>query len=54
VKGISNRQKMIVKPRESVQKYVSQMKDLRKSVSPQKGWPAKRRDAGDKKKQAGS
>jgi hypothetical protein len=45
---------MIVKPRESVQKYVSRMKDIRKSVSPQKGWSAKRRDVGDKKKQASS
>jgi hypothetical protein len=36
MKGISNRQKMVVKPRESVQKYVSQLKVLRKSMSPDK------------------
>ena len=49
MKGISNRQKMIVKPRESVQKYVSQLKDLRKSVSPETGRLAKRRDARNNK-----
>jgi|GEM_PF-1433107 hypothetical protein len=49
MKGISNRQKMIVKPRESVQKYVSQLKDLRKSVSPETGRLAKRRDVRNNK-----
>ena len=45
MKGISNRQKMIVTPRESVQKYVSQLKNLRKSVSPERSRLPKRRDA---------
>ena len=49
MKGISNRQKMIVKPREIVQKYVSQQKDLRKSVSPERSRLAKRRDARNNK-----
>ncbi len=30
MKGIGNRQKMIVRPRESVQKFTSQQKGLRK------------------------
>lgn len=30
MKGINNRQKMTVKPRESVQKYLSQQKNLQK------------------------
>jgi hypothetical protein len=29
MKGISNRQKTVVKPRESIQKYISQQKTLR-------------------------
>ena len=49
MKGISNRQKMIVKPRESVQKYVSQLKDLRKSVGSERGLAVKRRDVRNKK-----
>lgn len=30
MKGINNRQKMIVRPRESVQKYLDQQKTLRR------------------------
>jgi hypothetical protein len=37
MKGISNRQKMIVKPRGSVQKHVSQMRDLQKAMVQEKG-----------------
>ena len=33
VKGINNRQKSIVKPRESIQKYLSQQKNLQKSLA---------------------
>ena len=31
MKGINNRQKMVVRARENVQKYISQQKNLRKS-----------------------
>ena len=37
MKGISNRQKMIVKPRGSVQKHVSQMRDFQKAMVREKG-----------------
>ncbi len=33
MKGINNRQKTIVKPRESFQKYVSQQQNLRKNLN---------------------
>ncbi|MCX6134127.1 MAG: hypothetical protein NTU47_09975 [Ignavibacteriales bacterium] len=43
MKGISNRQKMIVKPRESAQKYVSQLKDLQRSATREGGRLVKKR-----------
>ncbi|HTY37120.1 MAG TPA: hypothetical protein VMH23_08400 [Bacteroidota bacterium] len=33
MKGISNRQKMIVRPRESVSKYLSQQKEAQRSAA---------------------
>jgi hypothetical protein len=49
MKGISNRQKMIVKPRESAQKYVSQLRNLRKSVTSDRSRSANRKDVKGKR-----
>jgi hypothetical protein len=39
VKQVANRQKLVVKPRENIQKYLSKQKEVRKPARPGRGHP---------------